>query len=601
MSGADPVAPLPGITPHGGVLVDLLISPDEVVELKKRAAYFPSLTLTHRQLCDLELILNGGFSPLTQFMDETTYHSVVDHLLLPAAPGSEALLWPMPVALDVTKAKLAALGIDPAAGKWSTDIALRDEEYNLLAVMKVTNLYVPDREKEAQKVFGTTSKLHPAVDYLLGPSGEFYISGPLLGAQLPVHYDYSDIRRTPRELRNLFQKLGWTKIVAFQTRNPMHRAHRELTVRAASVVEDGVPLKLLVHPVVGETKPGDVDYHTRVKCYKEIFNTYPQGMALLSLNPLAMRMGGPREALWHALIRKNFGCTHFIVGRDHAGPGDDQNGKPFYDPYEAQEVAIAKQKELGVKILPFQMMVYLENEKRYVPTDEVPPGQPIANISGTKLRQLLRAGAPIPEWFTYPEVSKILRQTYPPKTQQGYTVFFTGLSGSGKSTISNALHIALLEEGSRPVTLLDGDVVRQHLSSELGFSKEHRDLNVRRIGYVASEITKSRGVAICAPIGPYKETRKAVRGMIEGYGMGGFVEVYVSTSIEVCEARDKKGLYAKARSGLLKNFTGIDDPYEVPEHPELVIDSAVVPVREALDLILGFLRREGYIVGDHRA
>jgi len=323
-------------------------------------------------------------------------------------------------------------------------------------------------------------------------------------------------------------------------------------------------------------------------------------LALLSLNPLAMRMGGPREALWHALIRKNYGCTHFIVGRDHAGPGDDQNGKPFYDPYAAQEIALSKQKELGVKILPFQMMVYLENERRYCPTDEVPPGAPIANISGTKLRQLLRAGADIPEWFTYPEVAKILRQTYPPKTQQGYTIFFTGLSGSGKSTISNALHIALLEEGSRPVTLLDGDIVRQHLSSELGFSKEHRDLNVRRIGYVASEITKSRGVAICAPIGPYKESRKAVRAMVEGYGMGGFVEVYVSTPIQVCEARDKKGLYAKARSGMLKNFTGIDDPYEVPENPELTIDTSEVPVRAALKLILGFLRREGYIIGEQR-
>eukprot|EP01112_Ceratiomyxa_fruticulosa_P006726 TRINITY_DN175_c0_g1_i1.p1 TRINITY_DN175_c0_g1~~TRINITY_DN175_c0_g1_i1.p1 ORF type:complete len:594 (+),score=127.51 TRINITY_DN175_c0_g1_i1:323-2104(+) len=584
---------VPGITPHGGTLVDLLVPESQIYELKQNAVYYPSLTLTHRQLCDLELILNGGFSPLTQFMDKATYHSVVENMTLPHSD----LLWPMPINLDVTKAKLDSLGLDPAAASWDKYIALRDEEHNLIAVMRVTEIYHPDREREAQAVLGTTNRLHPAVDFLIGHSGEFYIAGPLTGAQLPVHYDYTDIRRTPRQLRQIFHERGWTKIVAFQTRNPMHRAHRELTVRAAGVVEDGVPLKLLVHPVVGETKPGDVDYHTRVKCYKEIFKTYPEGIALLSLNPLAMRMGGPREALWHAILRKNFGCTHFIVGRDHAGPGDDQHGRPFYDPYAAQELAIAKQKELGVKILPFQMMVYLENKKIYCPTDEVPPGEPVANISGTKLRHLLRTGGEIPEWFTYPEVAKILRETYPPRDRQGFTVFFTGLSGSGKSTIANALNISLLEEGSRPVTLLDGDIVRTHLSSELGFSKEHRDINVKRIGYVASEITKARGIAICAPIGPYAETRKAVRQMIEGYGMGGFIEVYVSTPLEVCEKRDKKGLYVKARSGQLRGFTGIDDPYEAPEKPEITIDTSQFSVRQSLDLVLGFLKKEGYVVG----
>lgn len=375
----------------------------------------------------------------------------------------------------------------------------------------------------------------------------------------------------------------------------MHRAHRELTARAAEYVEDGVKVKLLIHPVVGETKPGDVDYHTRVKCYREVIKTFPPGVAVLSLNPLAMRMGGPREALWHALIRKNFGCTHFIVGRDHAGPGNNKEGRPFYPDFDAQELALAKQEKLGVKILPFQMMVYLQDENRYCPSNEVPPGANIANISGTKLREILRSGAPIPDWFTFPEVAKILRETYPPRLLQGYTVFFTGLSGSGKSTIANALNILLLEEGSRPVTLLDGDVVRQNLSSELGFSKEHRDLNVRRIGYVASEITKARGVAICAPIGPYQETRRAVRNSIENYGMGGFIEVYVSTALEVCEQRDKKGLYAKARSGQLKNFTGIDDPYEIPDKPEVTLDTAVLTIRQSLDLILNYLRRAGFI------
>jgi len=593
--GADPVPAVPGITPHGGVLVDLLIPQDEIPALKRQAAPFPSLTLTHRQLCDYELLANGGFSPLTQFMDQVTYRSVVDHMELPSHNGAEPLLWPIPITLDVTKAKLEKLGIDPAAQSFNQDIALRDEEHNLIALMKVTSLYSPNREEEAQKVFGTTDKLHPAVDYLFTHSGEYYIAGPLVCAQLPIHYDYTDIRSTPRELREEFHKRGWTKIVAFQTRNPMHRAHRELTARAAEYVEDGVKVKLLIHPVVGETKPGDVDYHTRVKCYREVIKTFPPGVAVLSLNPLAMRMGGPREALWHALIRKNFGCTHFIVGRDHAGPGNNKEGRPFYPDFDAQELALAKQEKLGVKILPFQMMVYLQDENRYCPSNEVPPGANIANISGTKLREILRSGAPIPDWFTFPEVAKILRETYPPRLLQGYTVFFTGLSGSGKSTIANALNILLLEEGSRPVTLLDGDVVRQNLSSELGFSKEHRDLNVRRIGYVASEITKARGVAICAPIGPYQETRRAVRNSIENYGMGGFIEVYVSTALEVCEQRDKKGLYAKARSGQLKNFTGIDDPYEIPDKPEVTLDTAVLTIRQSLDLILNYLRRAGFI------
>jgi len=351
---------------------------------------------------------------------------------------------------------------------------------------------------------------------------------------------------------------------------------------------------LFLHPVVGLTKPGDVDYHTRVKCYYSILSTFPAGKGMLSLNPLAMRMGGPREVLWHAIIRKNYGCTHFIVGRDHAGPGDDASGKPFYDPYAAQEIALKHEKELGVKIMPFQMMVYVPSLKEYYPVDQVPPNVDTANISGTKLRYLLRTGGEIPEWFTYPEVAKILRHHYPPRIQQGFTIFFTGLSGAGKSTISNALSIILMEEGSRPVTLLDGDIVRQNLSSELGFSKAHRDLNVRRIGYVASEITKCRGIAICAPIAPYHESRRAVRALIDQ--VGGFVEIYVSTPIEVCEQRDKKGLYAKARSGQLQHFTGIDDPYEIPEKPELSIDTSVSSVKQALHTILSYLRTEGYIL-----
>lgn len=576
---------VPGITAHGGTLLNLLKTGDALVELKKRSVFLPSLTLTHRQLCDIELLLNGGFSPLTQFMDRATYDKVVDEMRLP-----NGILWSMPITLDVSKQKVEAL----LKGNQSKEIALRDEEGSLLAVMKIEDIWQPDKEREAKQVLGTTDTLHPGVAYLLQEAGDTYIAGPLEGAQLPAHYDYVEARMTPLQSREEFVRKGWKKIVGFQTRNPMHRAHRELTYRATLVDEgDGIPINLFLHPVVGMTKPGDVDYHTRVKCYQSILGTFPQGKAMLSLNPLAMRMGGPREVLWHAIIRKNFGCTHFIVGRDHAGPGDDANGKPFYDPYAAQQIALKYEKELGVKILPFQMMVYLPSKQEYFPVDEVPAGVETANISGTKLRHLLRTGGDIPEWFTYPEVSKILRQTYPPRLQQGYTVFFTGLSGAGKSTLANALREVLLEEGSHQISLLDGDHVRMHLSSELGFSKEHRDLNVRRIGYVASEITKCRGTAICAPIAPYESSRRAVRKLIEEYG--GFIEVHISTPLEVCEQRDKKGLYAKARTGQLRNFTGIDDPYEIPINPDLRIDTTSLTVKQAIDTIVMHLRKEGFI------
>lgn len=559
---------------------------DELLNLKKKAIHLPSLVLNHRQLCDIELLINGGFSPLTGFMDQKTYNSVVENMRLP-----DGLLWPMPITLDVSKKTAEGL----MENNPTKEITLRDEEQNLIGVMRVDDVYEPDRKKEAQKVFGTTEELHPAAAYLFQESGEVYFGGPVFAAQLPVHYDYLHLRRTPLDLRNELARKGWKKVVAFQTRNPMHRAHRELTVRAAQHDEgDGVPLHLLLHPVVGLTKPGDVDYHTRVKCYEQIMKTYPDDLALLSLNPLAMRMGGPREALWHALLRKNFGCTHFIVGRDHAGPGDDKNGKPFYDPYEAQELALKMEPELGIKILPFQMMVYVEARNEYFPIDQVPPNENTANISGTKLRQLLRTGGDIPAWFTYPEVAQILRKTYPPRHKQGFTIFFTGLSGAGKSTISNALNVTLLQEGSRPVTLLDGDVVRAHLSTTLGFSKEHRDLNVKRIGYVASEITRCGGVAIAAPIAPYESSRRHCRQLILQHG--GFIEVHLATPLKVCEARDRKGLYAKARSGQLKNFTGIDDPYEVPESPELRIDTSSCTVLESVDLIIGYLKKEGFLL-----
>jgi len=566
------------VAPHGGELIDLLANAERTNELKSHSREWPSWDLTARQICDLELLMNGGFSPLRGFMARADYEGVCHNMRL-----TSGVLWPMPVTLDV--AEEFAKSLKPGKSK----IALRDPEGVMLAVLHVEEVWQPDRKAEAKAVFNTTSIAHPGVDYLLRKSHPWYVGGRVEGVHPAAHYDFRAMRLTPAELRAEFTRLGWRRVVAFQTRNPMHRAHVELTFRAAKQVE----ANLLIHPSVGMTKPGDVDYFTRVRCYQLLLSKYPHGTVKLAMLPLAMRMGGPREAIWHGIIRKNHGCTPFIVGRDHAGPGNDSDGKPFYGPYEAQELFKKYEAELGVTMVPFNMMVYLEDQDRYVPDNEVPKGARVLNISGTELRQRLNEGREIPSWFTYPEVAGELRRSYPPRHKQGVTIFFTGLSGSGKSTIANVLLTKFLEVGGRPVTLLDGDLVRKHLSSELGFSKEHRDINIRRIGYVASEITKNGGIAICAPIAPYDVTRRHVRQLIEPYG--GFILVHVATALEVCEQRDRKGLYAKARAGVLKEFTGISDPYEEPEDAEVVINTGDLTPEEAAQEIILHLEREGFI------
>jgi sulfate adenylyltransferase len=491
-------------------------------------------------------------------------------------------LWPMPVTLDVSEEFAGGL-------EDGQTIALRDKEGVLIATMEVADNWTPDKAVEAREVFGTEDELHPAVNYLNNIAGPVYLGGKLKGVEAPMHYDFRALRDTPAEMRARFKKLGWRKVVAFQTRNPMHRAHQELTFRAAKDNE----ANLLIHPVVGMTKPGDIDHYTRVRCYEHLLDEYPEQTTALSLLNLAMRMGGPREALWHALIRKNYGCTHFIVGRDHAGPGNDSNGEPFYGPYDAQEIMKKYEEELDITMVPFQLMVYVEDRAEYMPIDETTDDQTVLNISGTEFRRRLQEGLEIPAWFSYPKVVEELRKSYPPRHKQGVTIFFTGLSGSGKSTIANALLVKLLEGGDRPVTLLDGDHVRKTLSSELGFSKEHRDLNIQRIGYVASEINKNGGIAICAPIAPYAATRRIVREQNEQFG--GFVEVHVATSVEVCEQRDRKGLYAKARAGIIKEFTGISDPYEAPEKPEVRIDTADLSPDQAAQRILVKLESMGFM------
>ena len=566
------------IPPHGGELVQLIAQPEKIAELKAHSKDWPSWDLTARQLCDLELLLTGGFSPLRGFMTRADYDGVCHNMRL-----ANGTLWPMPITLDVTEE--FAKKLTPGTSR----VALRDPEGVMLAVLNVEEVWQADRKAEAQAVFASTSAAHPGADYAINKANPWYVGGKLEGTQIPSHYDFRNQRLTPAEVRAEFARVGWRRVVAFQTRNPMHRAHVELAFRAAKQVE----ANLLIHPVVGMTKPGDVDYYTRVRCYQLLLSKFPQATAKLSLLPLAMRMGGPREAIWHALIRKNHGCSHFIVGRDHAGPGKDSNGKPFYGPYEAQEVFKKHEGDIGVTMVPFNMMVYLEDQDKYVPDDEVKNGDRVLNISGTELRQRLNEGREIPAWFTYPEVVSELRRSFPPRHKQGVTIFFTGLSGSGKSTIANILLTKFLETGGRPVTLLDGDLVRKNLSSELGFSKEHRDINIRRIGYVASEITKNGGIAICAPIAPYDATRKHVRQLIEPYG--GFILVHIATGVEVCEQRDRKGLYAKARAGILKEFTGISDPYEVPADAEVTINTGDLSPEEAAQEIILHLEREGFI------
>jgi sulfate adenylyltransferase len=556
---------------------ELYVSYDSAQKLKVEAGNLASHDLTPRQICDLELLMNGGFNPLKGFLSEADYNSVVETMRT-----ADGALWPIPVTLDVTEVFAAKVEV-------GQDIALRDQEGVILATMTVTDKWVPNKSREAEMVFGADDIAHPAVNYLHHKAGKIYLGGPVTGIQQPVHYDFKGRRDTPNELRAYFRKMGWTRIVAFQTRNPLHRAHQELTFRAAREAQ----ANLLIHPVVGMTKPGDVDHFTRVRCYEAVLDKYPSSTTHLSLLNLAMRMAGPREALWHAIIRKNHGLTHFIVGRDHAGPGKNSQGKDFYDPYAAQELVRQHQAEVGIEMVDFKQMVYVQEKAQYYPIDEVPEGCTVLDISGTELRRRLREGLEIPDWFSFPEVVTELRRTSPPRARQGFTVFFTGFSGSGKSTIANALMVKLMEMGGRPVTLLDGDVVRKHLSSELGFSKEHRDINIKRIGYVASEITKNGGIAICAPIAPYASTRREVREMIEQYGA--FIEVHVSTSIEECERRDRKGLYKLAREGKIKEFTGISDPYDVPENPELRVETENVDVDNCAQQVILKLEAMGLV------
>lgn len=586
--------------PHGNHLVNLLIDREKAEDLKLQSEHFTSITLTKRQLCDLEMLLNGALSPLTGYMDKKTYDSVIQNARLP-----DNLLWPMPIILDIDARTAEQL-------KSGDQVALRDTEGFMPAVLTVSDIWKADKTAEAESIYGTQSKLHPGVDYLLNQSQEYYIGGQLKGIEQPSHFDFENLWSTPAELRALFKKRGWRNVMAFQTSKPMHRVHQEITLRAAREAQ----AHILIHPTVGTTKPGDLHYYARVHCYQAIRKYYPDNLAMMSLLPMAMRMAGPKEALWHAIINKNYGCSHMLIGPEHASPPawsrssatnlekmsmqETSAGtnigttEKFYTQVAAQDYVLRHEEELGIKIIATEETRYVPAQKLFLPISTIKEEQLESEmLTDQEIKNRLHNNLAIPDWYSYPEVLKALSKAYPARCQQGVTLFFTGLSGSGKSTLAKIIYAKMIELGARPVTLLDGDIVRHNLSSELGFSKKDRNINVRRISFVANEITKNGGIAICAPIAPYTQMRREARTLIEQYGA--FIEIHVATPLDVCESRDRKGLYSKARKGIIPEFTGISDPYEQPANPEIRIDTSNFSPMEAAQEIYLYLFREGYL------
>ncbi|MBS1261180.1 MAG: putative bifunctional SAT/APS kinase [Calditrichaeota bacterium] len=566
------------IPPHGGTLVDLMVGPEREAELKRESRDWPSWDLTARQALDLELILNGALSPLTGYLTRDNYESVLDSMRL-----SGGTFWPWPIVLDVSEPFA-----DTVSDSEGSAITLRDQEGVMLAVLSVTDIWHPDRDEELEKLFGADAAGEAAARDFAALTHPVYLGGKVEGVQLPIHYDFPELRATPRDLRSRLGRRGWRRTLSFDTRSPIHRPDLESTRRAARRTDTN----LLLQPTVGETAKEDLDHYTRIRCYKEAATHYPHQTTILSLLPAPTRRAGVRELLLQALLRKNYGATHFMF-RPNANLVNGEERELTPQRHEVERAFARYADELAIEYTPFEEVVYLADRDVFVPAEEAAGNGRAMTLSEHQVRNRLHDGREIPDWFSFPEVVAELVKTYPPRSKQGFTVFFTGLSGSGKSTVANALFAKLLQLGGRPVTLLDGDIVRKNLSSELGFSREHRDINILRIGFVASEITKNRGIAICAPIAPYDHTRGAVREMIEP--LGGFVLVHVNTPLAVCETRDRKGLYAKARAGIIKEFTGISDPYEEPEDAELVIDTTDLSPEEAVHKLLLYLSNQGYI------
>jgi sulfate adenylyltransferase len=562
------------IEPWGGKLVDLTVSEELVPEALERAKELAAVRLSERALCDLELLACGAFSPLDRFMGGADYSRVLEDMRL-----ANGYIFPIPITLPVSPD-------DPI--KLDDEVALVDSKNETVATMMIEEIYEWDLPRAAHEVFGTNDDRHPLVAEM-HRWGKQNISGRLKVLRPPVHFDFRELRLTPAQTRQRLEASAFENIVAFQTRNPLHRAHEDMTKRAIEQV-NGL---LLLHPVVGMTKPGDLDHFTRVRTYKALAeHYYDSDRILLSLLQLAMRLAGPREALWHALIRRNYGANHMIIGRDHASPGKDSQGNPFYAPYAAQELVQQCEAELGVKVIPFGEFVYLPEEDRYEDSRVLKEAVTANRISGTQVRQSFREGnVNLPSWFTRPEIAALIAEKHPPRHKQGFCIWFTGLSAAGKSTTAEIL-TALLQEHGRQVTILDGDIVRTHLSRGLGFSKDDRDVNIRRIGFVAGEIVRHHGAVVCAAVSPYRATRNDVRNMV---GADRFVEVFVDTPLNECERRDTKGFYAKARKGEIQNFTGINDPYEPPLSPELVIETVGSTAEQNARLILDYLRERGWI------
>jgi sulfate adenylyltransferase len=562
------------IAPYGGELKNLVAAPEEAADLKSYAGTLASVQLSARAICDLEMLATGAFSPLEGFMNKADYARVLEEMRL-----ADGRVFPIPVTLPVDAESKIREG---------QEIALRDAKNNILAVLSVGEIYEWNRAEFARKVLDTEDAAHPLVAEM-NRWGKLNVSGRLRIVELPRYYDFPELRLSPSETRARLEDLGSKTIVAFQTRNPLHRAHEGL-IQDALEKTGGV---VLLHPVVGLTRAGDIDYYSRVRTYRVVTEKYyDKSRILLALLPLAMRFAGPREAVWHALIRRNYGANHLIVGRDHAGPGTDSNGNPFYEPYAAQELVESFSEEIGVGVIPFRQFVYVPETAGYMEAPEAISGQKrYFDLSGTEVREnYLDKGQPLPAWFTRPEVASILEEIYAPRHRQGVCIWFTGLSGAGKSTVAEILTVMLARYGRR-VTLLDGDIVRTNLSAGLGFDKKGRDMNIRRIGFVASEITRHGGTAVCAAISPYAETRNEVRKMVGE----NFIEVFVDTPLDVCEERDTKGMYAKARRGEIKDFTGIDDVYEPPQTPELTLQTIAQTPEENAREIINYLIEKRFI------